>query len=36
MLQADVCGVLTLIELGLLSGRDRLAGYDVHALVRYD
>jgi adenine phosphoribosyltransferase len=36
MLQAEVCGVLTLIELGFLSGRDRLAGYDVHALVRYD
>lgn len=36
MLQADVCGVLTLIELGFLAGRERLAEYDIHALVRYD
>jgi adenine phosphoribosyltransferase len=28
------CGFL--IELAFLSGRERLAGYDVHALLRYD
>jgi adenine phosphoribosyltransferase len=28
------CGFL--VELGFLDGRDRLAGYDVHALVSYD
>ena len=25
-----------LMELGFLPGRETLAGYDVHALVRYD
>ena len=30
-----VAGVLFVIELGFLHGRERLAGYDVHALVQY-
>jgi adenine phosphoribosyltransferase len=30
-----VAGVLFVIELEFLHGRDRLAGYDVHALVTY-
>jgi adenine phosphoribosyltransferase len=30
-----VAGVLFVIELEFLHGRDRLAGYDVHSLVRY-
>ena len=30
-----VAGVLFVIELDFLHGRDRLAGYDVHSLVRY-
>jgi adenine phosphoribosyltransferase len=34
-LGGEVVGVAFLIELGFLAGRDRLAGYDVHALVRY-
>ena len=30
-----VAGVLFVIELDFLHGRDRLTGYDVHSLVRY-
>jgi adenine phosphoribosyltransferase len=30
-----VAGVLFVIELDFLNGRDRLAGYDVHSLVHY-
>jgi adenine phosphoribosyltransferase len=30
-----VAGVLFVIELDFLHGRDRLAGYDVHSLIRY-
>jgi adenine phosphoribosyltransferase len=30
-----VAGVLFVIELDFLNGRERLAGYDVHSLVRY-
>src|SRR3954469_2748673 len=32
----EVVGVAFLIELAFLRGRDRLAPYDVHALLRYD
>jgi adenine phosphoribosyltransferase len=35
-LGAAVAGCAFLIELAFLAGRARLAGYDVHALVRYD
>jgi adenine phosphoribosyltransferase len=31
-----VVGCAFLAELAFLGGRDTLAGYDVHALVRYD
>lgn len=31
-----VVGALFVIELGFLHGRDRLAGYDVHALIQYE
>jgi adenine phosphoribosyltransferase len=30
-----VAGVLFVIELDFLNGRERLAGYDVHSLIRY-
>jgi len=30
-----VAGVLFVIELGFLKGRERLAGYDVHSLIQY-
>jgi adenine phosphoribosyltransferase len=30
-----VAGVLFVIELGFLNGRERLAGYDVHSLIHY-
>jgi adenine phosphoribosyltransferase len=33
---ADVVGCAFLVELGFLGGRERLAGFDVHALVGYD
>jgi adenine phosphoribosyltransferase len=33
---AEVVGCAFLVELGFLGGRERLAGYDVHALVSYD
>lgn len=35
-LGGDVAGLCFLAELGFLSGREVLAGYDVHALLRYD
>jgi adenine phosphoribosyltransferase len=31
-----VFGIATIIELTYLNGRDKLAGYDIHSLVRYD
>jgi adenine phosphoribosyltransferase len=36
LLDGRVAGCAFLIELGFLPGRERLAGYDVHALLRYD
>ena len=30
-----VAGVLFVIELDFLNGRERLAGYDVHSLIHY-
>jgi adenine phosphoribosyltransferase len=36
LLGATVDSMIFLIELAPLGGRDRLAGYDVHALIRYD
>jgi adenine/guanine phosphoribosyltransferase-like PRPP-binding protein len=30
-----VVGALFVIELSFLHGRDRLSGYDVHALISY-
>ena len=33
---ATVAGLLFLVELAFLPGRERLAGHTVHALVRYD
>jgi adenine phosphoribosyltransferase len=30
-----VAGALFVVELTFLNGRDRLAGYDVHALIQY-
>jgi adenine phosphoribosyltransferase len=33
---AEVVGCGFLVELGFLDGRERLAGYDVHALITYD
>jgi adenine phosphoribosyltransferase len=35
-LGGEIAGLGFLVELGFLDGRDRLAGYDVHALVGYD
>jgi adenine phosphoribosyltransferase len=35
-LGGEVVGCAFLVELGFLHGRDRLAGFDVHALVAYD
>jgi adenine phosphoribosyltransferase len=34
LLGGEVVGCAFLIELGFLKGRERLAGYDVHALLR--
>lgn len=34
-LGAEVAGFTVLVELGFLAGRERLAGTDVHAVVRY-
>ena len=34
-LGGEVVGVAFLIELTFLSGRDRLAGYDLHSLISY-
>jgi len=36
LLGATVDAVLFLIELGGLGGRERLTGYEVHAVIRYD
>ena len=33
---AEIVGCAFLVELGFLRGRDRLQGYDVHALLTYD
>jgi adenine phosphoribosyltransferase len=33
---AEVVGCAFLVELAFLGGRERLAGYDVHALLTYD
>jgi len=33
---AEIAGCAFLVELAFLRGRDRLAGYDVHALLSYD
>jgi adenine phosphoribosyltransferase len=33
---AHIAGCAFLVELGFLGGRERLAGYDVHALLSYD
>jgi adenine phosphoribosyltransferase len=33
---AVVAGVVFLIELAFLGGREKLAGYDVHSLIAYD
>ncbi len=35
-LGGTVFGITTIIELTYLNGRDKLAGYDIHSLVRYD
>jgi adenine phosphoribosyltransferase len=35
-LGGTVVGCSFLIELGFLNGRQRLAGYDVHSILRYD
>jgi adenine phosphoribosyltransferase len=35
-LNGEVAGCAFLIELAFLGGRQRLARYDVHALLRYD
>ena len=35
-LGAEVVGCAFLVELAFLAGRERLAGFDVHALVTYD
>lgn len=32
---ADVVGLLFVIELSFLSGRDKIPGYDVHSLIQY-
>ena len=34
-LGGNVVGVVFLIELTFLNGRERLAGYDVHSLIQY-
>ena len=34
-LGGEVVGVEFLIELSFLSGRERLAGYDLHSLITY-
>jgi adenine phosphoribosyltransferase len=33
---ARIAGCAFLVELAFLGGRERLAGYDVHALLSYD
>ncbi|MBA2615855.1 MAG: adenine phosphoribosyltransferase [Actinobacteria bacterium] len=34
-LGGEVIGVVFVIELGFLNGREKLAGYDVHSLIQY-
>lgn len=34
-LKANVAGLVFLIELTFLNGRDKLKGYDIHALIQY-
>jgi adenine phosphoribosyltransferase len=34
-LGGEVCGILFVISLDFLNGKDRLAGYDVHSLIAY-
>ncbi len=34
-LKANVAGLGFLIELGFLNGRDKLQGYEIHALIQY-
>jgi adenine phosphoribosyltransferase len=34
-LGGEVCGVLFVISLDFLNGKERLAGYDVHSLIAY-
>jgi adenine phosphoribosyltransferase len=34
-LKATVVGFAFLVELDFLKGREKLAGYDVHSLLRY-
>ena len=34
-LGGEVVGLLFVIELTFLNGRDKLAGYDVHSLISY-
>jgi adenine phosphoribosyltransferase len=34
-LEGVVCGMCFVIELEFLNGRERLAGYDLHSLIRY-
>ncbi len=34
-LGGEVCGVLFVISLDFLNGKERLAGYDVHSLIQY-
>jgi adenine phosphoribosyltransferase len=35
-LGAEIVGLSFLVELGFLHGRERLPGYEIHSLVRYD
>ena len=35
-LGGEVAGLTFLVELNFLSGRDKLAGYNIHSLLRYD
>ena len=35
-LEGNVFGIAVIVELTYLNGRDKLAQYDVHSLVRYE
>jgi adenine phosphoribosyltransferase len=35
-LGGEVAGILVMIELGFLNGRDKIKGYDLFTLLRYD